>query len=217
MQRKLGRPPKTCRIRRRKYETPKKRDQILLGSRKTSVATPRGRNGFGLLVAETPSAHYDPSQRTDFQIAPTLEEYERLLELPLEASPQYFHRGQTPSWSSMAKLLKVTKTRIIKERKSRNGVEGIYKSYLQERLYQFRQDEDWPAFMDAYGLLIYGIVLFPHGDDFIDLVLHSLKRVFHRPKVVNIHRERPKDSMSKHVVHMSHPKDTPHPKASRNS
>ncbi|RDY12594.1 hypothetical protein CR513_02587, partial [Mucuna pruriens] len=56
----------------------------------------------------------------DFQIAPTLEEYERLLGLPLEASPQYFHRGQTPCWSSIAKLLKVTETRIIRERKSQN-------------------------------------------------------------------------------------------------
>ncbi|RDX91777.1 hypothetical protein CR513_26186, partial [Mucuna pruriens] len=106
----------------------------------------------------------------DFQIAPTLEEYECILGLPLETSLQYFYRGQTPSWSSMAKLLKVTETRISREKRSRNGVKGIYKSYLEERLYKFRQDEDWPAFMDVYELLIYGIVLFPHGDDYIDLV-----------------------------------------------
>ncbi|RDX86342.1 hypothetical protein CR513_32342, partial [Mucuna pruriens] len=33
----------------------------------------------------------------DFQIAFTLEEYERLLRLPLVESPHYFHQAQPPS------------------------------------------------------------------------------------------------------------------------
>ncbi|RDX66859.1 hypothetical protein CR513_54326, partial [Mucuna pruriens] len=107
----------------------------------------------------------------DFQLAPTLEEYKHLLELPLWGSPYYFHRGQSPSWRSIAKLLRVTKTKMVREKKNRNGLEGIQKSYLEERLYQFREDGDWPAFMDAYGLLVYEIVLFPHGDDFVDLIV----------------------------------------------
>ncbi|RDX91775.1 hypothetical protein CR513_26197, partial [Mucuna pruriens] len=107
----------------------------------------------------------------DFQIAPILEEYECLLGLPLETSPQYLYRGQTPSWSSIAKLLRVTEERLSKEKKIQNGIEGIYKPFLDERLYQFRQEEDWPTFMDVYGLSIYGLVLFPHGDDYIDLVV----------------------------------------------
>ncbi|RDY12559.1 hypothetical protein CR513_02627, partial [Mucuna pruriens] len=53
----------------------------------------------------------------NFQIAPILEEYERLLGLPLETSPQYLYRGQTPSWSSIAKLLRVTEARLSKEKK----------------------------------------------------------------------------------------------------
>ncbi|RDX90231.1 hypothetical protein CR513_27929, partial [Mucuna pruriens] len=118
--------------------------------------------------------YYDTFLRSftfnNFQIAPILEEYERLLGLPLETSPQYLYRGKTPSWSSIAKLLRVTEARLSKEKKIRNGTKGIYKSFLDERLHQFRQEEDWPAFMDVYGLAIYGLVLFPHGDDYIDMV-----------------------------------------------
>ncbi|RDY07815.1 hypothetical protein CR513_08023, partial [Mucuna pruriens] len=43
----------------------------------------------------------------DFQLAPTLEEYERLLELPVAKSPQYFYRGHYPSWVSIARLVRV--------------------------------------------------------------------------------------------------------------
>ncbi|RDX89107.1 hypothetical protein CR513_29208, partial [Mucuna pruriens] len=45
--------------------------------------------------------YYDPPARCftfrDFQVAPTLEEYERLLGLPLEGSTQYFHQDHLPS------------------------------------------------------------------------------------------------------------------------
>ncbi|RDX80564.1 hypothetical protein CR513_38881, partial [Mucuna pruriens] len=30
---------------------------------------------------------------------------------------------------------------------------------------------DWPAVMDVYGLLVYGTILFPHGDDYVDLTI----------------------------------------------
>ncbi|RDY02337.1 hypothetical protein CR513_14222, partial [Mucuna pruriens] len=81
----------------------------------------------------------------DFQIAPTLEEYERLLGLPLSESPHYFHRAL------IAKLLRVFEVEMSKEKRNRNGLEGIHKIYLEERL------------------LIYGIILFPHLEDYIDL------------------------------------------------
>ncbi|RDX83193.1 hypothetical protein CR513_35914, partial [Mucuna pruriens] len=102
-------------------------------------------------------------QSAALELVPTLEEYERLLGLPLGEALHYFHREQSPSWSSIAKLLRVIETKM-------NRLEGIQNSYLEERLYQFKEDGDWPAFMDAYGLLVYRIVLFPHGDDFVDLV-----------------------------------------------
>ncbi|RDX68159.1 hypothetical protein CR513_52889, partial [Mucuna pruriens] len=45
--------------------------------------------------------YYDPPTRCftfgDFQMAPTLEEYERLLGLPLAESSHPFHQGKSPS------------------------------------------------------------------------------------------------------------------------
>ncbi|RDX89678.1 hypothetical protein CR513_28562, partial [Mucuna pruriens] len=59
------------------------------------------------------------------ELAPTLEEYECLLGLPLAKSPQYFFKGHYPSWASVAKMLKVAESEIIKKRRNRNGLEGI--------------------------------------------------------------------------------------------
>ncbi|RDY12012.1 hypothetical protein CR513_03247, partial [Mucuna pruriens] len=108
--------------------------------------------------------YYDPPM-----LSPTLEEYERLLGLPLAESPHYIHRGQSPSWALIAKLLKVTRSKMAKEKRNQNGLEGIQKSYLEERLHRLRKDGDWPAVMDVYGLLVYRTFLFPHGDDYVDL------------------------------------------------
>ncbi|RDX73686.1 hypothetical protein CR513_46676, partial [Mucuna pruriens] len=55
--------------------------------------------------------YYDPPLRCftfrDFQLAPTLEEYERIIGMPLVKSPSYMFKGQYPSWVSMAKLLRI--------------------------------------------------------------------------------------------------------------
>ncbi|RDX75897.1 hypothetical protein CR513_44184, partial [Mucuna pruriens] len=73
-------------------------------------------NGGEPLKGKVQPAHllyYDPPLRCftfkGFQLAPMLEEYERLLGMPLEKSPPYLFRGHYPSWASVAKLLKVPK------------------------------------------------------------------------------------------------------------
>ncbi|RDX91458.1 hypothetical protein CR513_26554, partial [Mucuna pruriens] len=101
-----------------------------------------------------------------FQLAPILEEYERLIRIPYDKSPHY--RGHYPSWASMARLLKVPELEILKLKKNRNGVEGIPEAALEERLQQL-QEEDWLAFVDVYELLVYGIMLFPQIERYVDL------------------------------------------------
>ncbi|RDX74816.1 hypothetical protein CR513_45375, partial [Mucuna pruriens] len=58
---------------------------------------------------------------------------------------------------------------IRTRKKSRNGLEGISRASLEERLQQLQREEDWPTFIDVYGLLIYNIVLFPQIEDYVDL------------------------------------------------
>ncbi|RDX97634.1 hypothetical protein CR513_19574, partial [Mucuna pruriens] len=80
----------------------------------------------------------------DFLLVSMLEEYERLLGMPFEKSPPYLFQGHYSSWASMAKLLK-------------------------ERLRQLQGEGDWLTFTNVYRLLVYGIVLFPHIEDYVDL------------------------------------------------
>ncbi|RDY01048.1 hypothetical protein CR513_15685, partial [Mucuna pruriens] len=106
--------------------------------------------------------YYDPPVRCftfrDFQLAPTLEEYECLLGLPLAESAQYFHQDQPPSWTTIAGLLRVSKIEIAKAKRNRNGLEGLPK-----------EEEEWPAVMNALRLLLYEILLFPRMEDYVDL------------------------------------------------
>ncbi|RDX70996.1 hypothetical protein CR513_49703, partial [Mucuna pruriens] len=54
-------------------------------------------------------------------------------------------------------------------KKGRNDVEGLPQSYLEERMKCYREEGDWQAVVDILGLLIYGIILFPHLEDYVDL------------------------------------------------
>ncbi|RDY12211.1 hypothetical protein CR513_03014, partial [Mucuna pruriens] len=60
--------------------------------------------------------YYDPSLGCftfhGFQLAPTLEEYERLIGIPYDKSPPYLFRGHYPSWALVARLLKRTRCPI---------------------------------------------------------------------------------------------------------
>ncbi|RDX77265.1 hypothetical protein CR513_42639, partial [Mucuna pruriens] len=104
-------------------------------------------------------------------IAPTLEEYERILGLPMAGSPPYFYQGYYSSWALIAKIVRMPESKMVKKRQNRNGLEGLPQSYLEERLNHFLEEEDWLAAMDIFGLLIYGIVLFPHLENYIDLTV----------------------------------------------
>ncbi|RDX93511.1 hypothetical protein CR513_24218, partial [Mucuna pruriens] len=94
----------------------------------------------------TLTQYYDPPLRCftfqGFQLAPIFEEYKRLIGIPYDKSPPYLFRGHYPSWASMAKLLKVPESEMLKLKKNRNGVEGIPKAALEERLQQLQEEED---------------------------------------------------------------------------
>ncbi|RDX95148.1 hypothetical protein CR513_22362, partial [Mucuna pruriens] len=55
------------------------------------------------------------------------------------------------------------------EKKNQNGLEGIPRASLEERLQQLQRKEDLLVSTDVYGLLIYGIILFPQIEDYVDL------------------------------------------------
>ncbi|RDX95694.1 hypothetical protein CR513_21747, partial [Mucuna pruriens] len=58
---------------------------------------------------------------------------------------------------------------MSKRRRNHNGLEGIPRVYIEERLLQFQEEQDWAAVIDMLGLLFYGMVLFPYVEDYVDL------------------------------------------------
>ncbi|RDX95426.1 hypothetical protein CR513_22055, partial [Mucuna pruriens] len=109
----------------------------------------------------------------DFQLAPTLEEYERIMGMPVIESSVYFHMVYYSSWAYIARLIKRSEPKVIETKRNRNGVEGLPRSYLEKRLSYLLKEEDWPTTVDILGLLIYGIVLFPHIEGYVDLAVIS--------------------------------------------
>ncbi|RDY02068.1 hypothetical protein CR513_14505, partial [Mucuna pruriens] len=48
-------------------------------------------------------------------------------------------------------------------------LKGLPKVYLEERLCQLQEEEEWSAVMDVFGLLLYRILMFPQVENYIDL------------------------------------------------
>ncbi|RDX69715.1 hypothetical protein CR513_51134, partial [Mucuna pruriens] len=105
----------------------------------------------------------------DFQLAPALEEYERILSMPIKEPAIYFHKGYFPSWGAMAELLKRPEVEVRQAKRARNGIEGLPREYLEEVLAQHREAKNWQAVIDTLALMVYEIVLFPQLEDYVDL------------------------------------------------
>ncbi|RDX92020.1 hypothetical protein CR513_25909, partial [Mucuna pruriens] len=87
----------------------------------------------------------------------------RLLEIEtqpaaLEALFQYYD-----SLATIARSLRVSEAEMSKRKRNRNGLEGVLRVYIEERLLQFQEEQDWAVVIDILGLLLYGVVLFPYS------------------------------------------------------
>ncbi|RDY03346.1 hypothetical protein CR513_13084, partial [Mucuna pruriens] len=51
-------------------------------------------------------------------------------------------RGHYPSWASIAKLARVPKSRMAKRKRNWNGIEGLPRTYLEERLSHLLEEEN---------------------------------------------------------------------------
>ncbi|RDX77787.1 hypothetical protein CR513_42037, partial [Mucuna pruriens] len=112
--------------------------------------------------------HQSESTRT-LGLALTLEEHERILGQPLMENPPYLYQGNYPSWDKVAKLLRVSKPELVKRKMGRSEVDGIPLVYLEERMELLSKNGNWDAFNDVLGLDVYGIVIFSHLNDYVDL------------------------------------------------
>src|ERR1043165_7579825 len=109
---------------------------------------------------------FDPSLRCftfqDFQMVPTIEEFERLLNWPLKDNVPFTKLGESVDARDIAAALGLPIREIgpiLVER-------GIPRSFLEKRVEELSVGEgNWKSFSAILALLVFGVVLFPSHDD----------------------------------------------------
>jgi len=69
----------------------------------------------------------------DFQLVPTIEEFEWILGCPLGRRKSYLFSGFYPSMASVAKVVKILAQELDRVKQNRNGVVGMPRKHLEER------------------------------------------------------------------------------------
>ncbi|XP_012574246.1 uncharacterized protein [Cicer arietinum] len=118
---------------------------------------------------------YDPPFRCftfkDFQLAPMLEEFERIMEYPMKGSKPYQYMEHYPSLKTIAETFDIPIMEIEDNRTNKDNLIGFPIKYLEEKAVNLARDGKWDTFMDVLALIIYGIVLFPTIKDFVDFMV----------------------------------------------
>ncbi|XP_050897289.1 uncharacterized protein LOC127104125 [Lathyrus oleraceus] len=121
------------------------------------------------------SQYYDPPLRCftfqDFQLALTIEEYERLLGWYVKDHPPFTKLGEPLIPESVAEALHLP----IEEVSLVLGPRGFARKFLEEKAWALEKEGKWLPFSAILALLIYGVVLFLNDDDYIN---HSIISVF---------------------------------------
>ncbi|KAL5193574.1 hypothetical protein HKD37_20G055772 [Glycine soja] len=118
----------------------------------------------------------------DFQLVPTIEEFEEILGCPLGGRKPYLSSGCLPSLSRIATVVKDSARGLDRIKQTRNGIAGLPRKYLEDKARGMANQGDWVPFMDVLALLIFGVVLFPNVDGLVDLAAIDAFLAYHHSK-----------------------------------
>ncbi|KAH1221129.1 hypothetical protein GmHk_12G034620 [Glycine max] len=118
----------------------------------------------------------------DFQLVPTIEEFEEILGCPLGGRKPYLSSGCLPSLSRIATVVKDSARGLDSIKQTRNGMAGLPRRYLEDKARGMANQGDWVPFMDVLALLIFGVVLFPNVDGLVDLAAIDAFLAYHHSK-----------------------------------
>jgi len=105
----------------------------------------------------------------DFQLVPTVEEFEEILGCPLGGRKPYLFSGFYPSVARIAKVVKITAQELDRVKQNRNGIVGIPRKHLEEKAKALAYQGEWALFIDVLVLLVFRVILFPNVDGLVDL------------------------------------------------
>src|SRR4051812_18879151 len=116
---------------------------------------------------------YDPTYHCftfpDYQLMPTLEEYSRLIGIPVYAQDPYSGLEKNPDDIIIAATTPLNVVDIRTHMVSRGGIQGLPSKFLFDQARYFIGIQDMSAFEEILALLIYGLFLFPNINDFVDI------------------------------------------------
>ncbi|KAI5434301.1 hypothetical protein KIW84_021239 [Lathyrus oleraceus] len=116
---------------------------------------------------------YDPLYHCfsfpDFQLLPTLEEYAHLVGIPILDQLPFSGLESIPTSQEIADMLHIDESLVKAHMTTKGGIQGLPSEFLiaQATVYGKAMSED--AFEAIFVLLIYGLVLFPNIDKFVDV------------------------------------------------
>ncbi|KAL5127811.1 hypothetical protein HKD37_14G040169 [Glycine soja] len=125
----------------------------------------------------------------DFQMVPTVEEFEEILGCPLGGRKPYLFSGFLPSLSKIATVVGDSAKELDHMKQTRNGVVGLPQKYLEGKARDMASQEKWVPFADTLALLIFGVVLFSNVDDLVDLAAIDAFLAYHHSKESPVVRE----------------------------
>ncbi|XP_050891020.1 uncharacterized protein LOC127096502 [Lathyrus oleraceus] len=120
------------------------------------------------------SQYYDPPLRCftfqDFQLALTIKEYERLLDWYVKDHPPFTKLDEPLLPESVAEALHLP----IEKVSLGLGPRGFTIKFLEEKAWALEKEGKWLPFSAILSLLVYGVVLFPNDDDYINQSIISV-------------------------------------------
>ncbi|PNX76871.1 hypothetical protein L195_g032830 [Trifolium pratense] len=166
-----------------KIKIPKVSSILALSNQLTTNGKNNFRMNYGLIldflhvkidgVALTTLAQfYDPPLRCftfrDFQLAPTLEEFEKIVGLYLKDRRPYLGLEENLTLEAIAEALHLDNKEVKSRLETKGKTKGFSRKFLEDKAQDLLAIKNWKAFNAILALLVYGIVLFPNIDDFVD-------------------------------------------------
>ncbi|KAI5426399.1 uncharacterized protein LOC127126015 [Lathyrus oleraceus] len=115
---------------------------------------------------------YDPELRCftfqDYQLAPTLEEYSILMNVPIRYQVPFLDVQKEVDFRVVARAFHLGIKEVSDNWKSSGDVVGLPLKFLLRMAREEAKKGNWEAFHAQLAIMIYGIVLFPSMPNFVD-------------------------------------------------
>lgn len=105
----------------------------------------------------------------DYQLAPTLEEFSNLSDIPIKPQIPFHTMMEAPNSEQIATILCLSKADVEDNLKVKGGLHGFQLDFLLKKAHMAEDREKWDIFKVLLSCSIYGIVLFPNVANFVDI------------------------------------------------